>query len=193
MAKALPPPPPPPREPEAKAPPELAEAAPAPESETRSPYVEIPLPRRARDLPPREEDARPPPAEAPMIQIPAPPRDPLPGGPVRRVAYVCEDGQDLTVLFDDRQGSATVLARGADPVALRSSPSADDDGFFYEGSGHVLFGAGARAGYASDGAEPVDCYTRGGRRQLSYREPPPRRTYGRDEDERAFEEAPDGR
>ncbi len=151
-------------------PPALAEASPPPvEAESASPYVDIPLPPRERDAPP------------PVVDIPPPPRDPTTPNAVRRVSYVCEDGRGLTVLFDDRDDSAMVLVRDSNPVAMRRSP-AEAGGFFYEGSGHVLFGAGARAGYASDGAEPVDCYARGARRQLSYRDEGPREPeYQRDE------------
>ena len=174
-------------EPEETPPPAISDAAPPPsDAERGSPYVDIPLPPRERDAPPRQEIAAPPPSEPPVVQIPIPgPReDPL-AGPVRRVAYACEDGQGLTVLFDDRDQSAMVLARGQNPVALRRSQAEDDGGFFYEGSGHVLFGAGARAGYASDGAEPIDCYAGAPRRQVSSREE--RRTYeqeDRDEEDR---------
>ena len=182
---ALAQPPPPPEaapEPEDMPPPVLAEAAPPPqEAERSSPYVDIPLPPRERDAPPRQEIAPPPPAEPPVVQIPipAPQADPS-AGPVRRVAYVCEGGQGLTVLFDDRDQSAMVLAGGQNPVALRRTQAEDAGGFFYEGSGHVLFGAGGRAGYASDGAEPIDCYTGAARRQLTSRDEP-RREYEQDD------------
>ncbi len=93
---------------------------------------------------------------------------------MRRIAYVCEDGRGLTVVFDDRDETALVLAGGREPVALRRSQDRERGGFFYEGGGHVLFGAGARAGYATDGSEPVDCYAGGAGRQLSSRD---ERTY----------------
>jgi hypothetical protein len=142
----------------------VAEAAPPlPAAEPpASPYVDIPLPPRPPEAAPQPR-AAPPPVE---MTIPPPPDV----GAVRRVAYVCADGQGLTVLFDDRDATAMVLARGQDPIALRRSRNESEGGFFYEGSGHVLFGAGARAGFASDGARPVDCYA--ARRQLSYRDGP---------------------
>lgn len=176
IAEAAPPPPAaePPPPPAGMPPPVLAEASPPPAAEPpQSPYVEIPLPPRGRSAPREEAAPEPPPAE-PVVSIPVRPR-PQPVAGVRRVAYDCEDGQGLTVLFDDRDQTAMILARGQDPVALRRSErEAGSGGFFYEGGGHVLFGAGSRAGYASDGAEPVDCYSRGARRQLSYRDEQPR-------------------
>ena len=163
IAEAPPPPEAAPPPEDMPPPPVLAEAPPPPaEAEPASPYVDIPLPPRERDAPP------------PVVEIPAPPRETLPPNAVRRVSYVCEDGRGLTVLFDDRDDSAMVLAADRNPVALRRSQAEEAGGFFYEGSGHVLFGAGGRAGYASDGAEPVDCYARGARRQLSYRDDGPR-------------------
>ena len=108
-----------------------------------------------------------------MVRIPVPQHEAPTNPAVRRVSYACEDGQRLTVLFDDRDQSALVAEAGQSPFALQRSPGQERGGFFYEGAGHVLFGAGARAGYASDGAEPVDCYVRGAR-QLSYRDAEPR-------------------
>ena len=96
-----------------------------------------------------------------------------PGPPpsqVRRVSYACADGEGLTVVFDDGDRTAMVLIEGQSPQALRRTSGADGGGFFYEGSNHVLFGAGARAGYASRGAMPVDCYLRGTARQFSARQ-----------------------
>ena len=182
------PPPPLQAAPEDMPPPAPAEAGQQPQE--TSPYVDIPLPPRERDAPPAQEIAPPPPAQGSMVQIPMPGRQTMPTGPVRRVAYVCQDGQDLTVLFDDRDQSATVLAGGQNPVALRRSQPEDAGGFFYEGAGHVLFGAGARAGYASDGAEPIDCYAAGARRQLSSRDAP-RGGYAADRDASDDQDVPD--
>ena len=148
-------------------PPVLAEAEPPKAEPALSPYVDIPLPPRERPAPRAQAQPAPPPERA-EISIPTPaPRLP---SPVRRVAYVCENGQGMTVLFDDRDETAMVLSGGRDPVALRRDQGRETGGFFYEGAGHVLFGAGARAGYAMDGARPVDCYARGAPRQLSYRD-----------------------
>ena len=178
IAAAAPPAPPSPAAPPAPVdapPPQLAEASPPREAEPAlSPYVDIPLPPRERDAPRPAQAALPPPAEPPVVRIPIPQREAPPSPGVRRVSYACEDGQGLTVLFDDGDQSAMVLAAGRSPLALRRSPGQERGGFFYEGAGHVLFGAGARAGYASDGAEPVDCYVRGAPRQLSYRDAEPR-------------------
>ncbi|HEY5411669.1 MAG TPA: hypothetical protein VIJ94_13185, partial [Caulobacteraceae bacterium] len=146
----------------------LAEASSAPSNAPApSPYVDIPLPPRSEaPLMPRVEAA--PPARSQEVSQVRPP-DPPPADPVRRVVYACDDGQGLTVLFDDRDQTAMVLPHDQNPIALRLNQDHDSGGFYYEGSGHVLFGAGARAGYASEGAEPVDCYARGARRQLSSR------------------------
>lgn len=189
-APAAPPPPEPkaaPEEPEAV----LAEAAPAKAEPAPSPYVEIPLPPRERPAPTEDAEQAPAALEpSPEVRIPPPVRQP---SPMRRVAYVCADGEGLTVLFDDRDETALVLTGGRDPVAMRRSQDREAGGFFYEGGGHVLFGAGGRAGYATDGAEPVDCYARGARRQLSYRDDRPYRqrfTYdNRDQDDAG--QAPD--
>ena len=86
------------------------------------------------------------------------------------MSYACQDGAALTVVFDDGDRTAMVLVEGQRPMALRRTQGADSGGFFYEGAGHVLFGAGARAGYASDGARPIDCYAGGAVRQLSARQ-----------------------
>jgi hypothetical protein len=164
-----------PAEPEAV----LAQASPPKAEPALSPYIEIPLPPRIREAAPEETapQAAPPRREAPpgsaevLIPLPAAPQP----SPLRRVAYDCEDGRGLTVLFDDRDQSAMVLSGGREPVALRRSQEREQGGFFYEGGGHVLFGAGARAGFAADGAEAVDCYARGAGRQLSSRDDRPSR------------------
>ncbi len=158
-----------PAEPEAV----LAEATPPKTEPAPSPYIEIPLPPRVREA--AAQDAAPAP-QAPLesaeVRIPPPAR----AAPVlRRVAYVCEDGRGLTVLFDDRDETAMVLTGGREPVAMRRSQEREQGGFFYEGGGHVLFGAGLRAGFATDGTEAVDCYARGARRQLSSRDDRPYR------------------
>ena len=173
------PPAPPPEDP-ASTPPEaapppappvtVAEASPAPAmTPAPSPYVDIPLPPRSEA--PFAPHAEAPPLPTRQIVSDVRPSDPPPSDPVRRVVYACEDGQGLTVLFDDRDQTAMVLPHDQDPVALRLNRDHDSGGFYYEGSGHVLFGAGARAGYASDGARPVDCYA-GARRELSSRAQP---------------------
>jgi hypothetical protein len=169
-------------------PPVRAEAEPPRAAPALSPYVDIPLPPRERPAPRDELQPAPPPERA-EISIP-PPAPRLPS-PVRRVGYVCDNGQGLTVLFDDRDETAMVLSSGRDPVALRRSQDREAGGFFYEGGGHVLFGAGGRAGYATDGSRPVDCYAGGARRQLSYRD---ERPYGRrfDDEPRYEDEADDG-
>jgi len=170
VAIAAPPPPPPAPAAPVEAPP-AADAAPAPKAEAaaESPYVDIPLPPRPPEAPTAEVAIAAPPAEPPEFRAPEPRPAVRQAPPVRRVAYDCEDGRALTVLFDDRDQSAMVLAGGQDPVAMRRTETRAVGGFFYEGQGHALFGAGARAGYAADGSEPVDCYARGARRQLSYR------------------------
>ncbi len=171
-AEALPAPPlpipaaPPDATPPPAAPPSavLAEASPAPAAEaTPSPYVDIPLPPRDEAPLSRQEAPAPPPREVALAPPPPPQAE-----QIRRVAYACEDGQGLTVLFDDGDQTAMVLVHDQDPLALRRSRD-QGGGFFYRGSGHVLFGAGARAGFASEGAQPVDCYARGARRQVSSR------------------------
>ena len=141
---------------------ELAEASPPPAEPAQSPYVDVPIP--PRDV---ETAAAP---EASELRAPEPPRIEPPPAQVRRVSYACQDGEALTVVFDDGDRTALVLAEGQRPLALRRTEGAEGGGFFYEGSGHVLFGAGVRAGYASNGAQPVDCYTRGDIRQLSARD-----------------------
>ena len=185
----------PPPEPAAQKPapvepaPVLAAAEPPKSEPAPSPYVEIPLPPREREAP-REQPASVP--ESPEVRIPAPP--PRQAAPLRRVAYVCQDGRGLTVLFDDRYQSAMVLARDQDPVALHRNQGREDGGFFYEGGGHVLFGAGARAGYAEDGSEAVDCMARSARRQLSYRDEPryAPRFSGEERYSEPADEGPDG-
>ena len=165
IAVAAPPPPPeqtetpPPREDPIG---DLADASP-PAEPAQSPYVDVPIPPR-ETAPPAEQQ------EAPELRAPEPARLEPPPAQVRRVSYACQDGAALTVVFDDGDRTAMVLVEGQRPLALRRTEGADGGGFFYEGSGHVLFGAGARAGYASDGAQPVDCYTRGAVRQLSARD-----------------------
>jgi len=147
----------------------VAEAAPPRATTSQSPYVEIPLPPRPPQTElPRQAPPAPPAADASAVRAPAP----APVERVRRVAYACADGLGLTVLFDDRDGTAMVLARGQDPIALRRTDTRARGGFFYEGADHVLFGAGVRAGYAAEGAEPVDCYAGEGARRLSYRDRP---------------------
>jgi hypothetical protein len=172
----------------------LADAAPAPKAEAaESPYVDIPLPPRPPEAPSAEVAIAAPPPAPSEFRAPEPRPVLRQAPPVRRVAYDCADGRALTVLFDDRDQSAMVLAGGQDPVAMRRTQTRAIGGFFYEGQGHALFGAGARAGYATDGSEPVDCYARGARRQLSYQgeQPYGPRFYNRDPDPDDADEAPD--
>jgi hypothetical protein len=125
-----------------------------------APYVDVPVPPRASSPPatPREEpDAGP-------IE---PRRAPTPVRPILRVSYSCADGGAMTVVFDNGGRTAIVTVEGERPEAMQRAQGAGGGGFFYEGEGHVLFGAGSRAGYASDGAEPVECYLRSGARRLS--------------------------
>jgi hypothetical protein len=158
----------PPRRDEAAAPQELeppralAEAAPPPADALRTPYVDVPVPPRAA-APAADPDDEP---EAREAYSPRP--APLPN-PVRRASYSCADGQTLTVVFDDGSRTALVMTDGQRPQALQRTEGAVERGFFYEGSGHVLFGAGTRAGYASEGAQPVDCYLNQGMRRFSAR------------------------
>ncbi|WP_420477577.1 MliC family protein [Brevundimonas sp. FT23028] len=74
---------------------------------------------------------------------------------VIRTVYLCNDGQRLTVDFDNPRQMATVRNSEGGAVDLFQERSAD--GIWYRASGHDLRGKGSMATWSADGLEPTTC------------------------------------
>jgi hypothetical protein len=74
---------------------------------------------------------------------------------VIRTVYLCNNGDRLTVDFDNPRQMATVRNSSGTAVDLFQERSAD--GFWYRASGYELRGRGAMSNWIADGAEPTDC------------------------------------
>ena len=121
-------------------------------------YVDIPLPPR------RTEPVRV--AEPVHVAAPRPPAR-RPDDGLRRVAYQCEGGGSLNVVFDDWHETAKVQSPGEGPVFLQKVGSTE--GFRYEDRDLALFGEHGEVSFVSGDREPLDCWSPAARRQFSAR------------------------
>ena len=74
---------------------------------------------------------------------------------VIRTVYLCQNGDRLTVDFDNPRQMATVRNSTGQAVDLHQARAAD--GIWYRASGYELRGVGAMATWSADGVEPTDC------------------------------------
>jgi len=74
---------------------------------------------------------------------------------VVRTVYLCENGERLSVDFDNPRDMATVRDATGEAVDLTRERAVE--GLWYRNSGHELRGEGAMATWTSDGREPTDC------------------------------------
>jgi len=74
---------------------------------------------------------------------------------VIRTVYLCDNGERLTVDFDNPRSMATVRNSSGEAVDLYQERSAD--GIWYRASAHELRGQGILATWTADGREPTDC------------------------------------
>jgi hypothetical protein len=74
---------------------------------------------------------------------------------VVRAVYLCNNGERLSVDFDNPRQMATVRNSQGEAVDLFQERSAD--GLWYRASGHELRGRGVMATWTADGREPTDC------------------------------------
>lgn len=74
---------------------------------------------------------------------------------VIRAVYICNDGERLTVDFDNPRQMATVRNTRGEAVDLYQARAAD--GIWYRASGYELRGRGAMASWSAQGRRPTDC------------------------------------
>lgn len=74
---------------------------------------------------------------------------------VIRTVYLCDNGERLSVDFDNPRDMATVRNSSGEAVDLFRERSAD--GLWYRSSAHELRGEGLLATWTADGREPSDC------------------------------------
>lgn len=74
---------------------------------------------------------------------------------VIRAVYLCNNGERLSVDFDNPREMATVRNSSGEAVDLYQERSGS--GIWYRASGYELRGAGAMATWTADGREPTDC------------------------------------
>ena len=74
---------------------------------------------------------------------------------VIRTSYICNDGQRLTVDFDNPRQMATVRNSNGEAVDLFQERAAD--GIWYRASGHELRGKGVQATWTADGMPATTC------------------------------------
>lgn len=74
---------------------------------------------------------------------------------VVRAVYLCNDGERLSVDFDNARQMATVRMAGGQAVDLRQQRAAD--GLWYTASGYELRGEGAMATWTAESREPTTC------------------------------------
>ena len=72
-----------------------------------------------------------------------------------RTVYLCNNGERLSVDFDNPRQMATIRNSTGEAVDLFQERSAD--GIWYRASGYELRGKGVMATWSSDGREPTDC------------------------------------
>lgn len=74
---------------------------------------------------------------------------------VIRSSYLCNNGERLTVDFDNPRRMATV--RNSSGKAVDLHQEAAGSGLWYRASGYELRGQGAMATWTDDGRQPTDC------------------------------------
>ena len=74
---------------------------------------------------------------------------------VVRTVYLCNNGERLSVDFDNPREMATVRNSNGEAVDLFQERAAS--GLWYRASGYELRGEGVMARWTADGREPTDC------------------------------------
>lgn len=74
---------------------------------------------------------------------------------VIRTVYLCDNGERLSVDFDNPRAMATVRNSNGEAVDLFQERAAS--GLWYRASGYELRGEGVMATWTGDGREPTDC------------------------------------
>ena len=74
---------------------------------------------------------------------------------VVRAVYLCDNGERLSVDFDNPRAMATVRNSNGEAVDLFQQRAAD--GIWYKSSAYELRGKGILATWTSDGRQPTDC------------------------------------
>lgn len=74
---------------------------------------------------------------------------------VVKAVYLCNDGERLSVDFDNPRQMATVRQLNGQAVDLRQERAAD--GIWYRASGYELRGKGVMATWSAQGKEPTEC------------------------------------
>ena len=74
---------------------------------------------------------------------------------VIRTVYLCNNGERLSVDFDNPREMATVRNSKGEAVDLFQERAAS--GLWYRASGYELRGEGVMARWTADGREPTDC------------------------------------
>jgi membrane-bound inhibitor of C-type lysozyme len=74
---------------------------------------------------------------------------------VIRTVYLCNNGERLSVDFDNPREMATVRNSNGEAVDLFQERAAS--GIWYRASGYELRGKGVMARWSADGREPTDC------------------------------------
>ena len=72
-----------------------------------------------------------------------------------RTVYLCNNGERLTVDFDNPRQMATVRNSSGKAVDLHQEQATS--GLWYRASGYELRGEGAMAVWTGDGRQPTDC------------------------------------
>lgn len=72
-----------------------------------------------------------------------------------RTVYLCNNGERLSVDFDNARAMATV--RNSSGVAVDLFQERSPQGLWYRASGYELRGEGVMANWVADGREPTDC------------------------------------
>ena len=74
---------------------------------------------------------------------------------VVRAVYLCNNGERLSVDFDNPRAMATVRNSNGEAVDLYQERAAD--GIWYKASAYELRGKGVMATWTADGRQPTDC------------------------------------
>lgn len=74
---------------------------------------------------------------------------------VIRTVYLCDNGERLSVDFDNPRAMATVRNSGGEAVDLYQERAAD--GIWYRASAYDLRGQGILATWTADGRQPTEC------------------------------------
>ena len=74
---------------------------------------------------------------------------------VIRTVYLCDNGERLSVDFDNPRAMATVRNSNGEAIDLYQERAAD--GIWYKASAYELRGKGILATWSADGRQPTDC------------------------------------